>query len=297
MSSRYLIPLAVAAALAAPVAAHAQEGTYDPGKWLVRVGMSQINPDSYNLAWAPHCRRRRQRPVADGDGRVHDHAAHRHRTAGGVAVYARPRPRHRQPSARPRRAGRRAAADAEPQLALQSERLGPPLHRCGRQLHAVLGRRNPRRARRHQPRSSTTASAPPARSVSTSASATGSSMPTSATSTCRPTSSLDGADLGTRRPEPVGVRSARRLSLRPHDPAGPGCRTGRRAAAPAARRPPSARTRMATASATKPTSARAPRPARRSTRSAARSSRPSSSCSTSTAPSCAPSRSRNSSAS
>ncbi|MGB7903983.1 MAG: OmpW family outer membrane protein, partial [Steroidobacteraceae bacterium] len=49
MSSRYLIPLAVAAALAAPVAANAQEGTYDPGKWLVRVGMSQINPDSYNL--------------------------------------------------------------------------------------------------------------------------------------------------------------------------------------------------------------------------------------------------------
>ncbi|MDH5273624.1 MAG: OmpA family protein [Gammaproteobacteria bacterium] len=49
MSSRYLIPLAVAAALAAPVAANAQEGTYDPGKWLVRVGISQINPDSYNL--------------------------------------------------------------------------------------------------------------------------------------------------------------------------------------------------------------------------------------------------------
>ncbi len=49
MSSRYLIPLAVAAALAAPVAANAQEGTYDPGKWLVRVGLSQINPDSYNL--------------------------------------------------------------------------------------------------------------------------------------------------------------------------------------------------------------------------------------------------------
>ena len=46
MSSRYLIPLAVAAALAAPVAANAEEGTYDPGKWLVRVGLSQINPDS-----------------------------------------------------------------------------------------------------------------------------------------------------------------------------------------------------------------------------------------------------------
>jgi outer membrane protein len=53
MSSRYLIPLAVAAALAAPVAAHAQEGTYDPGKWLVRVGMSQLNPDSWNLDLGP----------------------------------------------------------------------------------------------------------------------------------------------------------------------------------------------------------------------------------------------------
>ena len=51
MSSRYLIPLAVAAALAGPTAALAQDaGTYDPGKWLFRVGMSQVNPDSYNLA-------------------------------------------------------------------------------------------------------------------------------------------------------------------------------------------------------------------------------------------------------
>ncbi|MDH4106008.1 MAG: hypothetical protein OEV39_07840, partial [Gammaproteobacteria bacterium] len=50
MSSRYLIPLAVAAALAGPTAALAQDaGTYDPGKWLFRVGMSQVNPDSYNL--------------------------------------------------------------------------------------------------------------------------------------------------------------------------------------------------------------------------------------------------------
>jgi outer membrane protein len=50
MSSRYLIPLAVAAALAGPVAAQAQDaGTYDPGKWLFRVGMSQLNPDSNNL--------------------------------------------------------------------------------------------------------------------------------------------------------------------------------------------------------------------------------------------------------
>jgi len=54
MSSRYLIPLAVVAALAAPVAAQAQDaGTYDPGKWLFRVGISQINPDSDNLALSP----------------------------------------------------------------------------------------------------------------------------------------------------------------------------------------------------------------------------------------------------
>jgi len=53
MSARYLIPLAVAAALAAPVAAHAQEGTYDPGKWLVRLGVSQINPDAENLNIPP----------------------------------------------------------------------------------------------------------------------------------------------------------------------------------------------------------------------------------------------------
>ena len=44
MSSRILIPLAVAAALAAPVAAHAEKGD-----WLFRVGMSQINPESENL--------------------------------------------------------------------------------------------------------------------------------------------------------------------------------------------------------------------------------------------------------
>jgi outer membrane protein len=49
MSSRYLIPLAVAAALAAPVAQAQDAGTYDPGKWLFRAGISQINPDSYNL--------------------------------------------------------------------------------------------------------------------------------------------------------------------------------------------------------------------------------------------------------
>ncbi|HEX9208829.1 MAG TPA: OmpW family outer membrane protein, partial [Steroidobacteraceae bacterium] len=45
MSSRILIPLAVAAALAAPVAAHSAE----KGDWLFRVGMSQINPKKNNL--------------------------------------------------------------------------------------------------------------------------------------------------------------------------------------------------------------------------------------------------------
>jgi outer membrane protein W/outer membrane protein OmpA-like peptidoglycan-associated protein len=49
MSSRYLIPLAVAAALALPVTAQAQEGTWEPGKWLFRVGLSQINPENENL--------------------------------------------------------------------------------------------------------------------------------------------------------------------------------------------------------------------------------------------------------
>ena len=40
MSSRYLISLAVAAALAVPVAAQAEQGD-----WLFRVGLSQLNPD------------------------------------------------------------------------------------------------------------------------------------------------------------------------------------------------------------------------------------------------------------
>jgi outer membrane protein len=47
MSSRYLIPLAVAAALAAPVAAHAEKGD-----WLFRIGLSQVNPDETNLETA-----------------------------------------------------------------------------------------------------------------------------------------------------------------------------------------------------------------------------------------------------
>ena len=50
MSSRYLIPLAVAAALAAPVAAQADVAPGSPkGDWIFRVGMSQINPKSDNL--------------------------------------------------------------------------------------------------------------------------------------------------------------------------------------------------------------------------------------------------------
>jgi outer membrane protein len=44
MSSRILIPLAVAAALMAPMTASAEKGD-----WLFRVGMSQINPDKTNL--------------------------------------------------------------------------------------------------------------------------------------------------------------------------------------------------------------------------------------------------------
>ena len=44
MSSRILIPLAVAAALITPVTASAEQGD-----WLFRVGMSMLNPDSTNL--------------------------------------------------------------------------------------------------------------------------------------------------------------------------------------------------------------------------------------------------------
>ncbi len=44
MSSRYFIPLAVAAALATPLAAHAEQGD-----WLVRVGLSVVNPEETNL--------------------------------------------------------------------------------------------------------------------------------------------------------------------------------------------------------------------------------------------------------
>jgi outer membrane protein len=50
MSSRYLIPLAVAAALASPIAANADVAPGQPkGDWLFRVGLSQVNPDSGNL--------------------------------------------------------------------------------------------------------------------------------------------------------------------------------------------------------------------------------------------------------
>src|SRR5262245_49948541 len=52
MSSRFLIPLAVAAILAAPGAAQAQEGTWEPGNWVFRVGMSQFNPKETNLELA-----------------------------------------------------------------------------------------------------------------------------------------------------------------------------------------------------------------------------------------------------
>ena len=48
MSSRYLISLAVAAALAAPIAAQAEQGD-----WLFRVGLSQLNPDETNLELPP----------------------------------------------------------------------------------------------------------------------------------------------------------------------------------------------------------------------------------------------------
>ena len=51
MSSRILISLAVAAALAAPIVAQADSYPGQPkGDWLFRVGVSQINPESKNLS-------------------------------------------------------------------------------------------------------------------------------------------------------------------------------------------------------------------------------------------------------
>ncbi len=50
MSSRYLIPLAVAAALAAPVATYADSAPGQPkGDWLFRVGFSLLDPDATSL--------------------------------------------------------------------------------------------------------------------------------------------------------------------------------------------------------------------------------------------------------
>jgi outer membrane protein len=50
MSSRILTSLAVAAALAAPIAANADSAPGQPkGDWLFRVGVSQVNPESRNL--------------------------------------------------------------------------------------------------------------------------------------------------------------------------------------------------------------------------------------------------------
>ncbi len=50
MSSRILISLAVAAALAAPIVAQADSYPGQPkGDWMFRVGVSQLNPDSKNL--------------------------------------------------------------------------------------------------------------------------------------------------------------------------------------------------------------------------------------------------------
>jgi outer membrane protein W len=53
MSSRYLIPLAVVAALAAPAAANAWDLDAYPGQpkgdWIFRLGWSVVNPADQNL--------------------------------------------------------------------------------------------------------------------------------------------------------------------------------------------------------------------------------------------------------
>ncbi len=143
MSSRILIPLAVAAALAAPVAAHAQKGD-----WLFRVGMSQINPKenlenlqrrgSYDNSYL----------VVDSDMSptfnvsyfLTDHISTELLAAWpfthGIDLKT---PGHEECARRQRR---RAAADVECQLALQYRRHLASVRRRGHQLHAVLGRRD-----------------------------------------------------------------------------------------------------------------------------------------------------------
>ena len=53
MSSRYLIPLAVAAAFAGPITAHAWDLDAYPGQpkgdWIFRLGWSDVNPQDRNL--------------------------------------------------------------------------------------------------------------------------------------------------------------------------------------------------------------------------------------------------------
>lgn len=297
MSSRYLIPLAVAAALAAPVAAHAQEGTYDPGKWLVRVGMSQLNPDSYNLDLGNGTA-----VVADSDlsptatveymitpnlgtellvawpfthgldldsgGRPLDRVAHVDVLPPTLSLNW-----HFNPNGMFRPyigAGVNytlfSGEETRGALSGNNLKLDDGIGAAG-QVGVDIGERNwfVNVNVRYIDLSSDV--------------------------------SLNGVDVGTADLNPwvyglhVGYRFGHMI------PPAPVAAPVVAPPPPPPPRPPSARTRTTTASATKPTSARALRQAPRSTRSAARSSRPSSSCSTSTAPSCAPSRSRNSSAS
>ena len=140
MSSRYLIPLAVAAALAAPVAANAEEGTYDPGKWLVRVGMSQINPDSTNYKLDDSTSivvDSDISPTATVEYMITPHIGTELLVAWpfthGIDL------KSYKDNVQRVWLRRRPPADVEPQLALQSDRHGPPVRRRGPQLHAVLG--------------------------------------------------------------------------------------------------------------------------------------------------------------
>ena len=153
MSSRILISLAVAAALAAPIVAQADSNPGQPkGDWIWSASVSRRSTRTARTCRPP---RLAPRPISSSTATSRRRStveymltdSPRHRTAGRVAVHAWHRPRsRRRATLDPRRQRRRAAADAEPRLALQPGRHVPSVYRRGRQLHDVLGRRNCRSA-------------------------------------------------------------------------------------------------------------------------------------------------------
>ena len=231
MSSRYLIPLAVAAALATPARGAGRTGRLAVPRRYVAGQPGQGQTSNLGMATSSSTTTFRRPSTSAISSRDHistellaawpfTHGIDLKTDSGGKDA---------------RRLRRPSAADAEPQLALQPGRHVPPVHRRGRQLHAVLGRGRraarsvARRARarrlvrrgrpgrcRHRPGQLVLQRERPLHPDRV------------------------GRDAGRRRHrhdrrQPVGVRCAHRLQVRQAGPgAGRGSGAGRRAAAAAA---------------------------------------------------------------